>query len=69
MSVQIYSVQYNGYNLIGVTTVEEAMAAMTALVYSGLHTRIYRGMYRCTNRLYAGTRGGEQIGSPQGIFS
>ncbi len=33
-------------------------AAMTALVYSRIHTHIYGGMYMCTDRVYAGTRGG-----------
>jgi hypothetical protein len=33
-SVQRCSVQYKGYNMVGVTTVEEdAMIGMTALVY------------------------------------
>jgi hypothetical protein len=36
---------------------KEATAAMTALVYSILHTRIYRG-YVHVYRVYAGTRGG-----------
>ncbi len=43
-------VQYKGYNLIGVTTVEGgATRDMTALVYSGILMRLHRGMYRCTD--------------------
>ncbi len=37
-------VQYKGYNLIGVTTVEEgATIGMTALVYWQLHSSLYTG--------------------------
>ncbi len=44
MSVQKYSVQYKGYNLIEVTTVEEgATRGTTALVYEQLHSGLYTG--------------------------
>jgi hypothetical protein len=44
VSVQRYSVQYKGYNLIGVTTVEEGtMRGTTALVYLQLHSSLYTG--------------------------
>jgi hypothetical protein len=40
--VQRYSVQYKGYNLIGVTTVEgDATRGTTALVYWQLHSSLY----------------------------
>jgi hypothetical protein len=43
-SVQKYSVQYKGYNLIGVTTVEGGVTRGTAaLVYSGIHTCLSSG--------------------------
>jgi hypothetical protein len=42
VSVQGYSVQYKGYNLIGVTTVEGGTTrGMTALVYLQLHISLY----------------------------
>ncbi len=43
VSVQRYSVQYKGYNLIGVTTVEEGTTrGTTALVYwQALHSSLY----------------------------
>ncbi len=42
-SVQKYSVQYKRYNLMGVTTVEGgATRGMTALVFSRIHTHLYR---------------------------
>jgi hypothetical protein len=51
---------------------KEAAAVMTALVYSRLHTRLYRRyvqvywlVYR--TRVYASTRGGKQNGPPHGI--
>jgi hypothetical protein len=44
MSVQRYSVQYKGYNLVRVTTVEEGTTrGMTALVYLQLHSSLYTG--------------------------
>ncbi len=44
VSVQRYSVQYKGYNLIGVTTVEGGTArGTTALVYWQLHSSLYTG--------------------------
>jgi hypothetical protein len=44
VSVQRYSVQYKGYNLIGVTTVEGGTTrSMTALVYLQLHSSLYTG--------------------------
>ncbi len=43
-SVQKYSVQYKGYNLIAVTTVVGgATRGTTELVYSEIHMRLYRG--------------------------
>jgi hypothetical protein len=42
--VQRYSVQYKGYNLIGVTTVEGGTTkGTTALVYLQLHSSLYTG--------------------------
>jgi hypothetical protein len=44
VSVQRYSVQYKGYNLIGVTTVEGGTTrGTTALVYLQLHSSLYTG--------------------------
>ncbi len=44
VGVQRYSVQYKGYNLIGVTTVEGGTArGTTALVYLQLHISLYTG--------------------------
>ncbi len=46
VSVQGYSVQlqYKGYNLVGVTTVEEGtLRGTTALVYLQLHISFYTG--------------------------
>jgi hypothetical protein len=37
VSVQRYSVQYKGFNLIGVTTVEGGTRGTTALLYSVIH--------------------------------
>jgi hypothetical protein len=42
-----------------------ATAAMTALVYSGLHTRLYKGYVQVNRLVYLRTRGGKQNGSPQ----
>jgi hypothetical protein len=42
VSVQRCSVQYKGYNLVGITTVEEGTTiGMTALVYWQLHCSLY----------------------------
>jgi hypothetical protein len=42
--VQKYSVQYKGYNLIEVTTVEGGtMRGTTALVYYWIHSSLYKG--------------------------
>jgi hypothetical protein len=42
VSVQKYSVQYKGYNLVRVTTVEGgATRGTTALVYFQLHSSLY----------------------------
>jgi hypothetical protein len=42
--VQKYSVQYNGYNLIRVTTVDRGtMRGTTALVYYWIHSSLYTG--------------------------
>jgi hypothetical protein len=44
VSVQGYSVQYKGYNLLGVTTVEGGTTkGTTALVYLLLHISLYTG--------------------------
>jgi hypothetical protein len=44
VSVQQYSVQCKGYNLIGVTTVEASETrGTTALVYLQLHSSLYTG--------------------------
>jgi hypothetical protein len=44
VSVQQYSVQCKGYNLIGVTTVEaNETRGTTALVYLQLHSSLYTG--------------------------
>jgi hypothetical protein len=44
VSVQKYSVQYKGYNLIGVTTVEVSTTrGMTALVYCLIKSSLYTG--------------------------
>jgi hypothetical protein len=44
MSVQQYSVQCKGYNLIGVTTVEVSTTrGMTALVYCLINSNLYTG--------------------------
>ncbi len=47
-SVPKYSVQYKGYNLIGVTTVEgRATKGTTALVYYSIHSSLYTGTVHC----------------------
>jgi hypothetical protein len=54
VGVQRYSVQYKGYNLIGVTTVEGGTArgtCMTALVYLQLHTSLYTGTVHVLSRV------------------
>jgi hypothetical protein len=44
VSVQKYSVQYKGYNLIGVTTVEVSTTrGTTALVYFLINSSLYTG--------------------------
>jgi hypothetical protein len=44
VSVQQYSVQCKGYNLIGVTTVEvSATRGITALVYCLINSSLYTG--------------------------
>ncbi len=48
VSVQGYSVQYKGYNLIRDTTVEGgATRGMTALAYWHLHSSLYTGAVQC----------------------
>ncbi len=55
-SVPKYSVQYKGYNLIGVTTVEGwATRGMTALVYYSIHSSLYTGTVHCVQG-HQGTR-------------
>ncbi len=51
VSVQRYSVQYKGYNLVGVTTVEEGTRGMTALVYLQLHISLYTGTVNVLSRV------------------
>jgi hypothetical protein len=52
VSVQRYSVQYKGYNLIGVTTVEGGTArGTTALVYLQLHISLYTGTVHVLSRV------------------
>jgi hypothetical protein len=52
VGVQRYSVQYKGYNLIGVTTVEESTArGTTALVYLQLHISLYTGTVHVLSRV------------------
>jgi hypothetical protein len=52
VSVQRYSVQYNGYNLVGVTTVEEGTTrGTTALVYLQLHISLYTGTVHVMSRV------------------
>jgi hypothetical protein len=52
VSVQGYSVQYKGYNLVGVTTVEEGTTrGMTALVYLQLHISLYTGTVHVLSRV------------------
>ncbi len=52
VSVQGYSVQYKGYNLVGVTTVEEGTSrGMTALVYLQLHISLYTGTVHVLSRV------------------
>ncbi len=47
-SVQKYSVQYKGYNLIRVTTVEGGTTrSKTALVYYSIHSSLYTGTVHC----------------------
>ncbi len=51
-SVHGYSRQYKGYNLIGVTTVEEgATIGTTALVYLQLHISLYTGTVHVLSRV------------------
>ncbi len=50
--VQGYSVQYKGYNLVGVTTVEEGTTrGMTTLVYLQLHISLYTGTVHVLSRV------------------
>ncbi len=52
VSVQGYSVQYKGYNLVGVTTVEEGTTRdTTALVYLQLHISLYTGTVHVLSRV------------------
>jgi hypothetical protein len=52
VGVQKYSVQYKGYNLIGVTTVEGGTArGTTALVYLQLHISLYTGIVHVLSRV------------------
>jgi hypothetical protein len=52
VGVQRYSVQYEGYNLIGVTTVEGGTARdTTALVYLQLHISLYTGTVHVLSRV------------------
>jgi hypothetical protein len=52
VSVQRYSVQYEGYNLIGVTTVEGGTGRGTpALVYLQLHISLYTGTVHVLSRV------------------
>jgi hypothetical protein len=52
VSVQRYSVQYKGYNLVGVTTVEEGTTrGTTALVYLQLHISLYTGTVHVLSRV------------------
>jgi hypothetical protein len=52
VSVQRYSVQYKGYNLVKVTTVEEgATRGTTALVYLQLHISLYTGTVHVLSRV------------------
>jgi hypothetical protein len=52
VGVQRYSVQYKGYNLIGVTTVEGGAArGTTALVYLQLHISLYTGTVHVLSRV------------------
>jgi hypothetical protein len=44
VSVQRYSVQYKGFNLVGLTTLEGGTTrGTTALVYYQLHSNLYTG--------------------------
>jgi hypothetical protein len=52
VSVQRYSVQYKGYNLVGVTTVEDGTTrGTTALVYLQLHISLYTGTVHVLSRV------------------
>ncbi len=52
VGVQRYSVQYKGYNLVGVTTVEGGTArGTTALVYLQLHISLYTGTVHVLSRV------------------
>ncbi len=52
VSVQRYSVQYKGYNLVRVTTVEEGtMRGSTALVYLQLNISLYTGTVNVLSRV------------------
>ncbi len=52
VGVQRYSVQYKGYNLIGVTTVEGGTArGTTTLVYLQLHISLYTGTVHVLSRV------------------
>jgi hypothetical protein len=51
-SVQGYSVQYKGYNLVWVTTVEGGTTrGTTALVYLQLHISLYTGTVHVLSRV------------------
>ncbi len=52
VGVQRYSVQCRGYNLVGVTTVEEdATRGTTTLVYLQLHISLYTGTVHVLSRV------------------
>jgi hypothetical protein len=55
VSVQQYSVQCKGYNLIGVTTVEASETrGTTALVYWLINSSLYTGAVQCTCTVQCG---------------
>ncbi len=52
VSVQSYSVQCKGYNLVGITTVEEGTArGTTTLVYLQLHISLYTNTVHVLSRV------------------
>jgi hypothetical protein len=71
VGVQRYSVQCKGYNLVGVTTVEEdATRGTTTLVYLQLHISLYEGTVHVLSRVLEYIRkSGRRLGMLAGVHS